>query len=142
MILRKFEPLGFYDYRQETLPKECRKERNEQIDAIAWLRYEYPRYADLTFHPANEGDVLPQYRLDLIKQGLLPGASDIICLLPGHQWPCGVFEMKRVIPGKSRTSDEQFAFLTRAQMAGHFAARCYGADAFKQAFKDYLHGLT
>lgn len=120
-------------------PKECRKEWNEQVDFIAWLREFYPDYAALTLHPANEGDILPQYRQQQIKAGLLKGASDVIILKAGASHPAGLIELKRCWR-KSKPTPEQCDVLRAAAADGKFAAVAHGAHAAKEAFIMYLKG--
>lgn len=120
-------------------PKTCRKEWNEQVDFIAWLREFYPSCAAMTLHPANEGDILPQYRQQQIKAGLLKGASDVIILKAGASNPAGLIEMKRCWH-KSKPTPEQCALLKLAASDGKFAAVANGAEAAKVAFLLYFTG--
>lgn len=120
-------------------PKECRKEWNEQVDFIAWLREFYPAYAELTLHPANEGDILPQYRQDQIKAGLLKGASDVIILKSGAKHHAGLIELKRCWR-KSKPTPEQCDVLRAAAIDGKFSAVAHGAQAAKVAFLLYATG--
>lgn len=120
-------------------PKECRKEWNEQVDFIAWLREFYPSYAVMTMHPANEGDILPQYRQQQIKAGLLKGASDVIVIKAGASMPAALIELKRCWR-KSRPTPEQCDLLSLAASDGKFAAVAHGAEAAKVAFLFYATG--
>ena len=120
-------------------PKECRKEWNEQVDFIAWLREFYPAYAALTLHPANEGDILPQYRQDQIKAGLLKGASDVIILKSGAKHSAGLIELKRC-SRKSRPTPQQCDVLRLAAIDGKFSAVAHGSQAAKVAFLLYATG--
>lgn len=113
-----------------------RPERAEQIDCIAWIREHYPEHAKLTFHPVNEGQHKAYHRVDLVKQGMLKGVSDIVCLKGSVRWPFAVIELKRCQRGS--LSKEQRAFLVEAEAEGAFVAVCNGFDAFKQAWSDYL----
>ena len=107
---------------------------SEQVDAMAWLKEFYPDTRRVTFHVPNESDSKPQHRASLQQQGVTSGVSDIITL-----WGTGaVFEMKRAIKSKSSVSKEQREFLANAVVQKKFAALCYGASAFKQAWVDYL----
>ncbi len=120
-------------------PKECRVELCEQVDFIAWLREFYPACAAMTLHPANEGDILPQYRQQQIKAGLLKGASDIIILKSGKHHPTALIEMKRCWH-KSKPTPEQRELLNLAAYDGKFAAVANGAEAAKVAFLLYFTG--
>lgn len=134
MIVKKQHADGYWIYWDDAAKGDCRLEVSEQIDAMAWLKEFYPDARKVTFHVPNESDSKPQYRALLQQQGVTSGVSDIITL-----WgPGGAFEMKRVIKAKSSVSKEQREFLTNAVSQKKFAALCYGAPAFKQAWVDYL----
>lgn len=135
MIVKKQHADGYWIYFGDVSKKsDCRHEVSEQIDAMAWLKEFYPEARRLTFHVPNESDSKPQHRASLRQQGVTSGVSDIITL-----WGTGgVFEMKRVIKAKSSVSKEQREFLANAVAQKKFAALCYGASAFKQAWLDYL----
>lgn len=135
MIVKKQHADGYWIYFGDVSKKsDCRHEVSEQIDAMAWLKEFYPEARRLTFHVPNESDSKPQHRASLKQQGVTSGVSDIITL-----WGTGgVFEMKRVIKAKSSVSKEQREFLANAVAQKKFAALCYGASAFKQAWFDYL----
>ena len=135
MIVKKQHADGYWIYFSDVSKKsDCRHEVSEQIDAMAWLKEFYPDARKVTFHVPNESDSKPQYRVSLQQQGVTPGVSDIVTL-----WGTGgVFEMKRVIKAKSSVSKEQREFLANAVAQKKFAALCYGASAFKQAWLDYL----
>lgn len=117
-----------------------RPERAEQIDCIAWIREHYPDHAKLTFHPVNEGSQTAYYRTDLVKQGMLKGVPDIVCLKRSGSYPYALFELKRC--QKSYPSKEQKQFLQEAEQEGAFVAVCNGFDAFKSAWLDYLNPLS
>ncbi len=120
-------------------PNACRIEWCEQVDFIAWLREFYPAYAALALHPANEGDIPPQYRQQQIKAGLLKGASDVIILKSGARHPSGLIELKRCWR-KSRPTPEQCDVLRLAADDGKFSAIAHGAQAAKVAFLLYATG--
>lgn len=117
-----------------------RPERAEQIDCIAWVREHYPEHAKLTFHPVNEGRHTAYYRNNLIKQGLLKGVSDIVCLKRSGDYPYALFELKRC--KDSYPSKEQKEFMLEAEREGAFVAVCNGFDAFKKAWLDYAWNLS
>lgn len=134
MIVKKQHADGYWIYWDDAAKGDCRLEVAEQIDAMAWLKEFYPEARKLTFHVPNESDSKPQYRASLQQQGVTSGVSDIVTLR-GYG---GVFEMKRAVKAKSSVSKEQREFLTNAVTQKKFAALCYGASAFKQAWVDYL----
>ena len=134
MIVKKQHEDGYWIYFDDAAKGDCRLEVSEQIDSMAWLKEFYPDARKLTFHVPNESDSKPQHRASLQQQGVTSGVSDTITL-----WgPGAAFEMKRVVKSKSPVSKEQREFLKNAVAQKKFAALCYGASAFKQAWVDYL----
>lgn len=134
MIRKNQSHDGYFIYWDDEAKGDCRLEVSEQIDAMAWVKEFYPEARKLTFHVPNESDSKPQHRASLQQQGVTSGVSDIVTL-----WGAGaVFEMKRCVKSKSSVSKEQREFLTNAVTQKKFAALCYGASAFKQAWLDYL----
>lgn len=139
-IIRERNRAGILVYKQEFQPELCPHEAVEQINAISHLREHYPQYAPLSFHPTNEGQIPVQYRVDLIKQGLLKGISDIVVMKASATFPAGLFEMKRAsVKMSTAISPEQRQILQLAEMDGKFACVCYGALAFRQAINDYIY---
>lgn len=138
MIVKKQHADGYWIYFDAISKKsDCRHEVSEQIDAMAWLKEFYPEARKVTFHVPNESDSKPQYRASLQQQGVTSGVSDIITL-----WGYGgAFEMKRCVKSKSSVSKEQREFLANAVVQKKFAALCYGAAAFEQAWLDYLKSI-
>lgn len=130
---------GYWVYFDDEASPDCRYEVSEQIDAMAWVKEFYPHARPLTFHVPNESDAKrsARYQQDLIQQGVTKGVSDIVTL---HGYG-GAFEMKREHKSKSAVSKEQRAFLSGAARERHFAALCYGAEAFKHAWRDYIDSL-
>lgn len=139
MIIKRRNRAGILVYKLAEQPDICFKESVSQINAISWLREKYPQYAPMSFHPANEGQIPVQYRVELIKQGLLSGVSDIVVMKSSRYWPAGVFEMKRdSVRQSTAISADQKQWLLLNEKDGKFACVCYGAEAFKKAFEDYL----
>lgn len=113
---------------------DCRTESCEQIDCMGWLEKSHPERFALAFHVANETKAHASYMLRRRKEGVKPGVSDIIQM----GIPPGAFELKRLDRTKSKVSAEQMAFLEAHAAIGGFSAICYGAEAFKVAYADYL----
>lgn len=138
MIVKNQHADGYWIYFDDAAKGDCRHEVSEQIDAMAWLKEFYPDARKVTFHVPNESDSKPQHRVSLQQQGVTSGVSDIVTL-----WCTGaVFEMKRAIKSKSSVSKEQREFLANAVVQKKFAALCYGAAAFEQAWVDYLQSIS
>jgi len=117
----------------------CRTERPEQIDAISWLSIYHPERFPLIFHCPSETRATASHMQMRAKEGVKPGIPDIIDMAGPV---LGLFEMKRRDRTKSSLSKAQKDVLAAAERAGHFTAICYGVDAFKEAYADFLslHG--
>ncbi len=129
------------DYLQYSLidkPKTCRLESAHQSDIIGLIREKFPDESALTFHPTNEGKHTAWHRDKQIKEGMLKGASDIICLAPGHKHPTFVCELKQPKLTHCALSPEQKKFLKLSNHAGHFACVAFGATAAWHAWLDYM----
>jgi len=113
---------------------DCRSERCEQIDAIGWLKHNYPDRWPLIFHCPGETKASPQHMQMRAKEGVRAGVPDIIDL----GGVVGLFELKRLDSKKSKVSPEQKLFLTNGAKAGHFSAIVYGFEQFRLAYADYL----
>jgi hypothetical protein len=72
----------------------------------------------------------------LKREGMTPGAPDIIILAPRGQYHGCLLEMKRVKGGK--LSDNQREFLARAEQAGYYTIVGYGAESAIQLLEEYL----
>lgn len=117
--------------------KACHKEDIEQINAVSWLRHNFPEV--LFFHPVNENKKHIHTAMMDEQKGLLKGVSDFIILSGLGKYPFAAIEMKR--QGKSqasKVSDEQRAFLKAVRGQGGFAAVTYGFKQFKIAFNDAM----
>lgn len=137
MIVKKQHADGYFIYWDDSAKGDCRLEVSEQIDAMAWLKEFYPDARKVTFHVPNESECHPNHRISLQQQGVASGVSDIVTL-----WGTGAaFEMKRCVKSKSSVSKEQREFLRLSHQQGKFAALCYGAAAFEQAWLDYLKSI-
>lgn len=112
----------------------CRSERCEQIDSMGWLEKNHPDRWPLIFHPPNETNGSAQHMQMRAKEGVRPGVSDIIDFGQVR----GAFELKRCDRAKSRVSADQRDFLQAVANSGGFAAICYGFEAFKLAYADFL----
>lgn len=113
---------------------ECRQEWAEQIDCMSWLEVNHPDRFPLCFHTPNEVKANAQYMQKRRKMGVKAGISDIIDLGAVR----GLFELKRLDRSQSTVSKDQREFLLAGANSGAFAAICYGFEAFKLAYADYL----
>lgn len=117
----------------------CRSEDCEQIDFMSWLEVHHPERYPLCFHVPNEIRASAQYMQKRKKMGVKPGVADTV---DTNGPVIGFFEMKRLDRTKSKVSKDQRDFLAAADARGHFTAICYGCEAAKEAYADFLslHG--
>ena len=113
---------------------KCREEWAEQIDCMSWLEANHPDRFPLCFHTPNEVKASAQYMQKRRKMGVKAGVSDIIDLGAIR----GLFELKRLDRTQSSVTTDQRKFLLAGAHSGAFAAVCYGFEAFKLAYADYL----
>lgn len=132
-MIERIQKEGYWLYRPVVDPVKSKSETAEQIDFVAWLRFNYPFYAAMMLHSANEGDRSPQYRQQLYKMGELKGVSDLIILRHNGM----ALEMKKA-QWDARTSKEQKKFLTEAALESMFSCVCHGAEAAKVAFLEWM----
>ena len=107
----------------------------EHINFVSWVRFNYPEYGAILIHPKNEGKRSPQQISKEKKLGFKKGASDII--IPAS--PPFVCEIKRLNHVKdSHWQEGQQDYMLAAKEQGAFVCVALGAEAAKQAFKDWL----
>jgi len=122
---------GCADYRGP-----CPLEHQEQALFFQYIRTVHPNtYGRLVLHPANEGKRTYGQARFANKQGMTPGASDII--LPGN--PSFVCEIKRQDHTKSSWTAGQVDYLRMAQYLDCFVCVALGGNSAIDALNDYLH---
>ena len=124
-------------YGDQTHREKCPLEDVEHINFVSWLRFNYPDIGLTIIHPKNEGKKSHAQASKDKKMGLSAGASDII--IPGS--PAFVCEIKRQDHTKSHWQKGQQEFLAQCRKQGCFYCVALGADAAKEAFKDWLNEL-
>lgn len=118
-------------------------EHQEQVVLINRLRclaINDPRYAlafDRTFAVPNGGGRSKREAGRLKAEGVKPGVSDLVCLLPVGECHGLVIEMKSLTGFASR---EQKDFIEKSRALGYVAEVCRGADAAFKVWKAYVDG--
>lgn len=132
MFIPEWLPVyGALDYRGP-----CALEHEEQSLFFSYIRTVHGNtYGRLVLHPANEGKRTPGQARFANKQGMTPGASDII--LPGN--PSFVCEIKRRDHRKSTWTAGQVDYLRMAKYLDCFVCVALGGNAAIDALNDYLH---
>lgn len=114
----------------------CPLEHEEQALFFDYVRLKHPNtYGRLALHPANEGKRSFGQARFANRQGMTPGASDII--IPGN--PAFVCEIKRRDHTKSSWTAGQVDYLRMAVYLDCWTCVALGGNAAIDCFNDYLH---
>ena len=107
-----------------------------QTACIKWFDYQYPQYRQLLFAVPNGGSRHKIEAINLKKQGVRAGVSDIIFLYPSFRFSFLCIEFKSV---KGKQSDEQkeFETLIDSQTQGlYIIIRSF--EEFKNIIEDHI----
>lgn len=106
-----------------------------QRNCVAWFRLQYRALAPLLFAVPNGGGRSRVEAAIMKAEGVTPGVSDLILLVPrgGHNALC--IEMKTL---QGRQSPAQKAWMAAAVKAGAVYAVCRSFDGFRELVNDYL----
>ena len=127
----------------------CNKEDSDLASFFAWVRFNYPEYAFLIFHPESEfnpvGGSSYAYHAKSKAKGRVDGLADIICLPISKIAPAFTCELKRVNLAKSLTTlkrkehfFKQLMILGSQKEAGNVAIVALGFEAIKKAFIEHV----
>lgn len=105
-----------------------RKEKAEQIDLFAQVDSRWPQA--MAFHTVNEGRKSIQYNVDLKKQGMRSGVSDLIIPYRFGNYPFVCIELKQANrkSASAITATERY-FLLATEASGALAFTAYGYQA-------------
>lgn len=119
-----------------------------QQSCVTWFRYQYPQYAQVLIHPANEGRrdlkmVRTKYGLRTVctsaqrlkAEGVTPGTADLLLLVPRGPFGSLAIEMKTE---KGKLSDHQSEWGYHYTMAGNLYKVCRSLEDFMSVVNDYL----
>jgi hypothetical protein len=110
-------------------------ESNEQIAAMDWLRLQHPNIALHTMHIGNERKTSYYAGYIKMREGVLPGASDLFMAWPNGGYHGCFIEVKSL---KGKPTPKQLAFIQRMIDVGYYACVCYGADEVISTMKYYI----
>ncbi len=116
-----------------------RSEHEEQVAVIAWAHrheHEYGGALRWLFAIPNGGARDVRVAQKLKAEGVQRGVPDIFLPVARHGYYGLFVELKRV--SGSRVEPEQKEWLAGLQENGYSVALCYGAEAAKEAIKQYL----
>lgn len=108
--------------------QQSRKEKAEQIDIFAHVDSIWPQA--MAFHTVNEGQKSIQYNVDLKKQGMRSGVSDLIIPHRFGDYPFVCIELKRANKKEAAAiTKEERDFLLATEASGALAFVAYGYQA-------------
>lgn len=112
----------------ELATNPSRKEKAEQIDLFAQVDSRWPQA--MAFHTVNEGHKNVQYNVDLKRQGMRSGVSDLIIPYRFGDYPFVCIELKRANKKESSSiTKEERDFLLATEANGALAFAAYGYQA-------------
>lgn len=111
------------------------KEAKEQEKLFNVCRY--IKECEFMFHVPNGGSRNLLEAVNLKKQGVKPGVSDVILLLPKGKYHYLCIEIKC---GKNKPTKEQKKFIEYVNSVGGCAVVCYGCNDAINVIKKYLKG--
>ena len=111
------------------------REAEIQTACVQWFRYQFPHLAPILFAVPNGGKRNPAEAAHLKAQGVTPGVSDLILLVPSGQYHGACIEMKA---GKGQLTDKQHEWLKVAGKQGYYVAICWSVDEFIETIHDYF----
>ena len=111
------------------------EEHNIQCACVRWFNYQWPEYRGLLFAVPNGGARSKATAGKLKAEGVVPGVSDLILLVP-KQWAFALcIEMKTA---KGRQSPEQKIWQKKVEGHGYKYAVCRSLDEFIDTVEAYL----
>jgi len=116
-----------------------KEEEHLQIDCINWFDYQYPKLQKLLFAVPNGGSRHKLEAVNLKKQGVRAGVSDLVLLYSNEQYPFLCLELK-ALNGKQST--EQKEFQKSVESVGGLYVLIRSFDEFKNNIEKYFNNST
>lgn len=106
-----------------------------QSACVKWFRYQYPEYKKLFFHPAN-GAKRDKITASILKgQGVEPGVSDLVLLVPNKDFIFFCIELKC---NNNRQTPPQFEFERDVYKVGGKYSLVRSFDEFRAEAAAYI----
>lgn len=119
-----------------------------QQEAVAWFRFQYPKYAQVLIHVPNEGKrntkmVRTKYGMKVVcsggarlkAEGMVAGVADLLLLTPNNEYGSLAIEMKTPT---GRLSDSQKEWREEFEKAGNKYVVCRSFEQFMCEVVDYM----
>lgn len=111
------------------------EEHGIQVDCITWFRLQYPAMRHNLFAVPNGGRRSKKTAVDLKKEGVLAGVSDLILLKKNKHYGALLIEMKT---SKGKQSDLQKEWQNEIEKDGYKYIVCRSLIDFMNAVKSYV----
>ena len=119
-----------------------------QQEAVAWFRFQYPKYAHVLIHVPNEGKrntkmVRTKYGMKVVcsggarlkAEGMVAGVADLLLLTPNKEYGSLAIEMKTQT---GRLSESQKDWREEFEKAGNKYVVCRTFEQFMCEVVDYM----
>lgn len=110
-------------------------EANLQSNCITWFDLQYPKLSPLLFAVPNGGSRNKIEAVNLKRQGVRAGVSDLILLFPRQGHGALLIEMKY---GSGRQRPGQKTWQRMVEAAGYRYVICRSLDEFRREVNNYL----
>ncbi len=130
-----FQQLVEHQRRNKTRKRPDDEEHRIQCSCVNWFRLQYPTHASALFAVPNGGRRDRVSGAKLKAEGVLPGVSDLILLLPRGSHHGLLIEMKTA---KGKQSPAQRDWQREMESRGYRYIVCRSFDEFREAIDDYL----
>lgn len=102
---------------------------------VRWFGYQYPEYALPLFAVPNGGKRNAKEAARMKAEGVRPGVTDLILLVPHGDFPALCIELKTKT---GKVSDLQTEWQEAARKAGNKVVTCRSIDEFINEINEYL----
>lgn len=112
-------------------------EADLQKACVEWFRMQYPKHWRLLFAVPNGGSRDKREAVNLMKEGVVRGVSDLILLEARGRFGALCIELKTTRAG-SKQSDEQIAWQKDAEKVGMMYVVVRTLEEFQKVVNDYM----
>lgn len=130
-----FQQLVEHQRRNKTRKRPDDEEHRLQCACVNWFRLQYPTHASALFAVPNGGRRDRVSGAKLKAEGVLPGVSDLILLLPRGRYHGLLIEMKTE---RGKQSPAQRDWQRDMVHRGYRYIVCRSFDEFREQIDDYL----
>ena len=117
------------------------EESKLQQTCVAWFRAQYPRYAMLLTHPANEGNGNRVSGAIHKAEGTVAGVPDLLLFLPTRITEISIYHGLgvEIKTSKGRQSQKQKEFQEMFEAAGYMYVVVRNLEEFQKTINSYIY---